>query len=93
MRDKRIRSRPWERQKLLAHGVRAFCLTHGGNYRKWETLELLVKRWGDMSLRANIEAGPYIYSPTHSSFKQLTVPGDHGSDEPSSPAAGHGPLT
>ncbi len=75
MRDKRIRSRPWERQKLVDHGVRAFCLTHAGNYSKWHTLELLVKRWQDFELISMVESGPYIYSVTHSSLKALAMPG------------------
>jgi len=42
MRDKRIRTRPGERRALVDAGVRAFCLTHAGNYTRWEVLELLV---------------------------------------------------
>ncbi len=73
-RDKRIRTRPWERQKLVDHGVRAFCLTHAGNYTKWHTLELLVKRWQDIELTAMVEPGPYIYSVTHADMKRLAMP-------------------
>jgi PIN domain-containing protein len=39
-RDKKIRTRPWERQALFQAGIRAFCLTGAGNYSKWETLRL-----------------------------------------------------
>jgi hypothetical protein len=62
-------------QKLVDHGGRAFCLTHAGNYSKWHTLELLVKRWQDINVRVMVEPGPYIYSVTQADMKRLAMPG------------------
>ena len=71
MRDKRIRKRPGERDQLLKARVRAFCLTHAGNYSKWRTIDLLVRRWSDIEEKAATEPGPYIYSVTHAGLKKV----------------------
>jgi hypothetical protein len=44
-KDRKIRSRPGERDALIASGVRTFCATHAGNYTRWELLQLLVDKW------------------------------------------------
>jgi len=72
MRDKKIRTRPGERQALDASGVRAFCLTDAGNATRWRVLELLVTRWGRIEQIANAEAGPYIYAVTRAGVMRLT---------------------
>ena len=72
MRDKHIRSRVGEREALGSAGVRAFCLTGGGNYSKWQTLELLVRRWSDIERVAAEQPGPYIYSVTQDGLRRLT---------------------
>ena len=74
-RDKRIRTRPVEREALIAAGVRTFCLTGAGNYTRWEVLELLASRWRRIEeVAANI-AGPYIYSVTWQGVRPLSLPG------------------
>lgn len=70
MRDKRIRNRKSERDALIASGVRAFCLIGAGNYSKWETLSLLVKRWPLMEEKSTI-TGPYIYALTQGGVQKL----------------------
>ncbi len=70
MRDKRIRSRPRERQALLEHGARTFCLTGAGNYSKWRVLELVVQSWPEMEARA-AEDGPYIYALTQAGPRRI----------------------
>jgi len=75
MRDKRIRTRPGERRALVDAGVRAFCLTHAGNYTRWEVLELLVNRWERIEGIASLNPGPYVYSVTRSGVQRLNVPG------------------
>jgi hypothetical protein len=72
MRDKRIRTRPREREALRLAGVRAFCLTGAGNYSKWETLALLIREWPRIERIAVEEAGPYICSVTQEGTKRLT---------------------
>ena len=47
-RDKRIRSRPLERQALLAHNVRACFLTSGGSLSLFEQLRLWLRYWDDI---------------------------------------------
>ena len=74
-RDKRIRKRPGERRALLAAGVRAFCLTSDGNATRWETLHLLVNRWGRIE-QASSESGPYIYALTPNRLERLKITGE-----------------
>jgi hypothetical protein len=74
-RDKKIRTRPGERAALVEAGVRTFCLTGGGNYNRWQTLELLVQRWRRIEEVAETVAGPYIYAVTWSGVKQLPLAG------------------
>jgi hypothetical protein len=76
MRDKRIRTRPGERLRLMEYRVRAFVMTGAGNYTRWLTLELLVRRWREIEAVAASEAGPYIYSVSHRGVARLTVSTD-----------------
>ncbi len=62
-RDKRIRTRPWERQAFLDAGVRVFCFTDAGNATEWEVLELVVSKWERIEGMAS-RPGPYICSVT-----------------------------
>jgi len=71
IRDKRIRSRPWERQAFIDARVPLFCMTGGGNYSKWQTLELLVRRWERITEVAASEVPPYIYSVTQEGVRRL----------------------
>jgi hypothetical protein len=64
MRDKHIRYRTLEKRALLENGVRAFCLTRAGNYPMWQIMDLLVRRWGQIEMKGETEAGPYIYAIT-----------------------------
>lgn len=75
-RDKKIRSRRWEREALIAAGVRTFCMTGAGNYTRWEVLRLLTARWGRIEEVASANAGPYIYSVTWAAgVRELIVAG------------------
>ncbi len=73
LRDKRIRRRPGERRRLQEHGLRVFCLTGAGNYSRWQTLELLVRRWEQIERIARDEPGPYIYAVTQGGIAPLTM--------------------
>lgn len=75
MRDKRIRKRQWEREALMEAGVRAFCMTGGGNYTRWETLRLLAARWPRIQEVAQGIPGPYIYSVTWDGVRELSLAG------------------
>jgi hypothetical protein len=74
-RDKKIRTRRWEREALIAAGLRTFCMTGGGNYTRWETLRLLTARWNRIEEVALTVPGPYIYSVTWEGVRQLTLAG------------------
>jgi hypothetical protein len=78
-RDKKVRSRRWEREALIDAGVRTFCLTGGGQYTRWDTLRLLTARWGRIEEVARDVPGPYIYSVTWDGVRRLVVT---GIDEP-----------
>jgi hypothetical protein len=73
MKDRKIRTRPWERQALSEAGVRAFCMTAAGNYSKWRTLQLLVERWDAIERTADAVDGPYICSVTQSGVRFLAA--------------------
>jgi hypothetical protein len=73
-KDKKIRTRRWERQALVQAGVRSFCMTAAGSYPMWETLQLLARRWDDIEEIANTIPGPYIYSVTNAGVRFLTGP-------------------
>lgn len=73
VRDKKIRTRPGERQVLLDAGVRAFCMTGSGNATRWEVLELLVIRWRRIEAIAASVPGPYIYAVTTGGVSPLRV--------------------
>ncbi len=73
LRDKRIRRRPGERQRLLEHGLRVFCLTGAGNYSRWRTLELLVRQWEQLERVARDEPGPYIHAMTQGGIRALPL--------------------
>jgi hypothetical protein len=73
MRDKRIRRRPVERQRLVDHGVRAFCLTGAGNQSSWQMLQLVVRHW-DRIERVAAEPGPYLYALTTAGLRLQTTP-------------------
>ena len=43
--DKKIRSRPRERDLIIAHGLRVIRLENKRDLSTWSLLELLVRRW------------------------------------------------
>lgn len=74
-RDKKIKMRIRERRALIESGVRSFCLSNGGNLNRWETLSLLVLRWGAIERIASQNAGPYVYSVNSSGVKPMFLAG------------------
>lgn len=61
-RDKKIRSRPVERQALLDHGVRACFQTAGGQLTLFEQLRLWLRWWDDIEDLVEQEPGPWLAS-------------------------------
>lgn len=70
MRDKRIRYRRPERERLMEHGVKAFCLTASGNQTRWGMLQLLVRHWDRIEDTANLP-GPFIYGVNTNGVRRL----------------------
>lgn len=63
-RDKRIRTRPIEREALLDHGVRACFLTSGGNLDLFTQLRLWLRHWDDIDALVAAKPGPWLASVT-----------------------------
>jgi hypothetical protein len=70
MRDKRIRYRRPERERLMQHGVKAFCLTASGNQTRWGMLQLLVRHWDRIEDTAKLP-GPFIYAVNSGGVRRL----------------------
>lgn len=70
MRDKRIRYRRPERDRLMAHAVKAFCLTGSGNHSRWDMLRLLVRHWDRIEDTAQLP-GPFIYGVSSGGLRRL----------------------
>ncbi len=68
-RDKRIRSRPLERQALLASGVRACFLTSGGSLTLFEQLRLWLRYWDDIETLATDQPAPWLASVTRAGVR------------------------
>jgi len=63
-RDKRIRTRPVEREALLDHDVRACFLTSGGNLDLFTQLRLWLRYWDDVVTLVDTRPGPWLASAT-----------------------------
>ncbi len=71
MKDQRIRYRPVERQALIAHSVRAFCLT-GGNLRAAGMAAQFLAAIGPMT-SACAEPGPFLYAVSPRGLRRIAL--------------------
>lgn len=71
MKDDRIRYRPAERAALVAHGVRAFCLS-GGNLRAMAMADQFLAVIDDMA-GACAEPGPLLYVVSLSGMRRVPL--------------------
>lgn len=71
LRDKRIRSRPGERELLRRHHIRAFCLTGSGDQTSWQMLDLIVRQWDSIEDRLRELDGPFLFAITRSGLRRL----------------------
>ena len=69
-RDKKIRTRPAERQALMDARVGAFLFTQKSDPTKWEYLKLLAKDLDDMEVIFDTTAHPFIYGIQRSGVLQ-----------------------
>jgi hypothetical protein len=72
MKDQRIRYRPVEREALIAHGVRAFCLT-GGNLRAADMAAHFLAAI-DVITAACAQPGPFLYAVSPRGLRRLDLP-------------------
>lgn len=71
MKDERIRYRPVERAALVAHRVRAFCLT-SGNMRAAAMAAAYIAAVPGM-VRACEEPGPFLYAVSGSGLRRIDL--------------------
>ena len=64
LRDKKVRTRPGERQAIISHGAGCFILNQGNDPSKWEYLKLLTLTLDEMIDVDGRMARPYIYTVT-----------------------------
>jgi hypothetical protein len=72
-RDKSIRRKPAERRAAMHHGVKLFVLTAGGNLTRWDTLDLLVRRWANIGEMAR-QRGPFVCAVTRGGLRMIDAP-------------------
>lgn len=68
-RDKRIRTRPIEREALLDNGVRACFLTSGGNLDLFTQLRLWLRYWDDIEALVATQPSPRLASVTRTGVR------------------------
>jgi hypothetical protein len=71
MKDDRIRYRPVEKEALVRHGVRAFCLT-GGNLRAAEMAGHILTVL-DAIVVACAGPGPFLYAVSRSGLRRVDL--------------------
>jgi hypothetical protein len=62
VRDKKVRTRPGEREKIIRHGVGCFILNQKQDPTKWEYLQLLVRTIDEMEEKFAQTPRPFIYT-------------------------------
>ena len=60
-RDKHIRTRPGEREKIIRYGVGAFIINQKQDPNRWEYLQLLTKTMDEMEEKFAATPRPFIY--------------------------------
>jgi PIN like domain len=75
-RDKKIRSRPIERARLIEAGVRGFVLTGAGDMNSGQMLQLVEDQWPSIDQYiADHAIGPWLASITKGGVRGLALPG------------------
>lgn len=73
-RDKKIRTRPWERQAILENSVGCFCLIQKKHPTRWQYLKLLVLILEKMERIFDTTPRPFIYGVDQSGKLSLYHP-------------------
>lgn len=76
-RDKRIRSRPLERQTLLDHGVRACFLTSSGSLDLFSQLRLWLRYSDDIETLVAERPAPWLASVTRTGVRVFDTGDPH----------------
>jgi hypothetical protein len=77
-RDKRIRTRPVEREALLSHGVRACFLTSGARLNLFDQLQLWLRYWSEIEQLVTDHPGPWLASVTKNGVRRFDSRGTAG---------------
>lgn len=64
-RDKKIRTRPWQREMVKAHQVGCFILNQKRDPTRWEYLKLLAATLDEMELRFARTPRPFMVLVNH----------------------------
>ena len=73
-RDKKIRTRPWERRAILENSVGCFCLIQKKHPTRWQYLKLLVLTLEKMERSFDTTPRPFIYGVEQSGKLNLYHP-------------------
>ncbi len=71
MKDERIRYRPAERAAVIAHGVRAFCLT-SGNLRAAAMAHQYLSTLDDIAAACQ-QPGPFLYAVSTTGLRRVDL--------------------
>ena len=71
MKDERIRYRAAERDALVAHGVKAFCLT-SGNLRAAEMAAQFLAAMDQLAVACR-QPGPFLYAVSARGLRRLDL--------------------
>lgn len=73
-RDKRIRTKPVEREAMKAAGLRVFWIAGKRDLSTWDNLRLLIRHWDWIeSIIANRASGPWFQAILQDQVKELSV--------------------
>jgi hypothetical protein len=86
-RDKKIRSRPVERQALLDHDLRACFLTSGAHLNLFGQLQLWLRFWDDIEQLVEEQPRPWLASVTKQGVRLFDSPAMRRADRPWPPEA------
>jgi hypothetical protein len=64
--DRKVRTRPGEREAIMRHGVGCFILTYKQDLKKQEILDLILRTLDEMERRFEETPRPFIYTVSKS---------------------------
>jgi hypothetical protein len=68
VRDKKVNTRPGERNAIQSHGVGCFILNQGKDSTRWEYVKLLAATLDDMERLDGATERPYIFTVSREGY-------------------------